>query len=111
MSNINPGWTQEELKIYLLLYSANADLLESEEELDLIRAKTGTSDFEKIHTEFKGDNDFQSIKKIQSATRAHGYTKKDIAGLLSEMKEVFLSDGKYDLLEQNLFRMLKHILN
>ncbi len=105
-----PHWTKEELKIYILLYCAHADFNESKSELDLIKLKSQHSDFEKIHAEFENDNDYQSIQKIQSSVASHGYSAHELENLNREIKELFLSDGKYDILEQSLYMGLRHIL-
>ena len=104
------NWTKEELKIYVLIYCANADLTESKVELDLIKSKIETSDFDKIHEEFNNDNDYQGIQKVQSCLEELEYSEEDKNGLLEEMKELFLSDDKYDILEKNLFKGLSRIL-
>ena len=105
------NWTEDELKAYLLIYCANADFTESKVEIDFIKSKILSSNFEKIHREFKKDNDYQSIQKIQSTIERFEYssTKKD--ELLAEIKGIFLSDYKYDTLENNLMRGLRHIIN
>ena len=109
MKNVNRNWTKEELKIYILIYCANADFSESKFEIDFIKSKIQTSNFEKIHAEFEQDNDHQSIQKIQISIEEHGYTNDETDLLIGEIKELFLSDGKYDILEQNLYRGLSHI--
>ena len=111
MREIKTNWTSEELKIYTLIYCANTDFFESKFEIDYIKSKIRTSNFEKIHDEFKKDNDYQSIKKIQLLIKDHGYTNDDINTLFKEIKALFLSDNKYDFLEKNLNRGLKRILN
>lgn len=110
MEEIKTNWTKEELEIYILIYCANADFSESKFEIDFIKSKTQTSNFEKIHDVFKKDNDYQSIQKIQSSIKDHGYTNEDKDILFKEIKALFLSDDKYDILEQNLYRGLSHIL-
>ena len=110
MKDIENHWTKEEFKIYLLLYCAHADFTESTAEMDLIKLKGQHSNFDKIHAEFDKDNDYQSIQKIQSAFTALGYSANEIESLYDEIKELFLSDGKYDVLEQNLYIGLRHIL-
>ena len=107
---MKPNWTKEELKIYTLIYCANANFSESKFEINFIKSKIQTSDFEKIHDEFEKDNDYQSIQKIQSSIKDHGYTDDGIDTLFKEIKALFLSDNKYDILEQNLYRGLSHIL-
>ena len=110
MKKINTNWTKEELKIYILIYCANADFSESKFEVDFIKSKIQISNFEKIHAEFEQDNDYQSIQKIQLSIEEHGYTNDESNRLFGEIKELFLSDKKYDVLEQNLYRGLSHIL-
>jgi hypothetical protein len=110
VKDMNDHWTKEEFKIYLLLYCANADFTESKAEIDLIKLKGQHSNFDKIHAEFESDNDYQSIQKIQAAIAHQGYSANEIESLYDEIKELFLSDGKYDVLEQNLYLGLRHIL-
>ena len=110
MKKINTNWTKEELKIYILIYCANADFSESKFEVDFIKSKIQTSNFEKIHAEFEQDNDYLSIQKIQLSIEEHGYTNDETNRLFEEIKELFLSDKKYDILEQNLYRGLSHLL-
>jgi len=108
---MNTNWTEDELKAYVLIYCANADFTESKVEIDFIKSKILSSNFEKIHKEFEKDNDYQSIQKIQSTIERLGFSSAQKNDLLAEIKEVFLSDDKYDTLEKNLLRALSHIFN
>ena len=110
MENSKPNWTKEELKIYTLIYCANADFSESKVEIDFIKSKIQSSNFDKIHSEFEDDNDYQSIQKIQSSSEEHGDTKDETNSLFNEIKELFMSDKKYDVLEENLLLGLRHLL-
>ncbi|MDD7887325.1 hypothetical protein [Flavivirga sp. 57AJ16] len=111
MKKVKTNWTKEELKVYTLIYCANADFYESKFEMDFIKSKIRTSNFGEIYDEFKKDNDYQSIKKIQLLIEEHGYTNDDMNALFEEIKDLFLSDDKYHILEKNLNRGLKRILN
>lgn len=57
MNDLHPNWTKEELKIYILIYCANADFSESKVERAFIKERIAHSDFDKIHAEYEGDND------------------------------------------------------
>lgn len=105
------NWTKEDLKIYLLIYCANADFSESKHELNYIKEKIETSHLDKLRDEFEKDNEYQSIQKIQSAIKDLGYSKVAINSLFEEIKELFISDDHFDTREQNLFRGLNKILN
>ncbi len=109
MKEFEPNWTEEELKVYILIFCANADFSESKAETAFIRSKTTGDCFERIHDEFDRDNDYQSIEKIRLTLGKYGYVKEDTDRIFKEVKELFLSDGQYDLLEQNLFRGLNHV--
>jgi hypothetical protein len=110
MQEFETNWTRQELKAYILIYCANADFNESKEETDLITEKIPQADFDHIHDEFDKDNDYQSIQKIQAALKKYDYTKDELEVLLGRIKELFLADGNYDVLEQNLYRGLHRIL-
>jgi len=109
MKEFDTNWTKEELKVYILIFCANANFSESKVETAFIKSKTIGNRFERIHNEFDKDNDYQSIQKIRLTLEKYGYSKDDTGRLFKEVKELFLSDGKYDILEQNLFRGLNHI--
>jgi hypothetical protein len=109
MKEFDTNWSKEELKVYILIYCANANFLESKVETDFIKSKIKGNSFERIHDEFDKDNDYQSIQKIRQTLEKYGYSKDEVGRLFKEVKELFLSDGKYDILEQNLFRGLNHI--
>lgn len=102
-------WTRDDLRIYLLIYCANADFVETPQELDFIKSKFGNEGFIKMHSEFEKDNDYQSIQKIQAAYQNLSYDSPD--ELIEEVREFFNSDGDFDVLERNLIMGLKHILN
>lgn len=110
MKKNNSNWTKEDLKTYLLIYCANADFSESKIEIDFIKSKIQTTNFNKIHREFEQDNDHQSLQKIQTSIKELNYTEAEIDNLINEVKALFLSDGKFDILEKNIFRGLNHIL-
>ena len=105
------NWTKEDLKIYLLIYCANADFSESKQEINFIKEKIKNSNFEKIRNEFEKDNEYQSIQKIQSTIKELEYSKVAINSLFEEVKELFISDDNFNTQEQNLFRGLNKILN
>lgn len=111
MGEFTTGWTKEELKIYTLIYCANADYFESQLEMNFIKSKVDESNFEKIYLEFKSDNDYMSVQKIKHTMENLGYSNEDKDKLFDEMRGVFLADGKYQSLEQNLHRALTNILN
>ncbi len=110
MTTQTTQWTRTELKAYILLFCAHADYTETKAESDLIRSKVGIEAFEKVHAAFDRDNDYQRIQTIRENIEALGYSKTDLEALYEEIKAVFFADGDFDILEQNLFRGLKHLL-
>ncbi len=110
MEDFTTNWTHEELKAYMLLYCAHADFNVSKEEKKFIKSKVGDNKYKKINKEFEGDNDYQQIQKINAAIERFEYSKDEIDNIFQSMKKLFLADGEVDILEQNLYRGLKHLL-
>lgn len=110
MSKSKTNWNREELQTYLFIYCMNADYTETKEELAIFKEHYNSDLYEKLHKEFDLDNDYQTIQKIKTAIDTLGYTKEDINKLFEEIKSLFLSDGKYDVLEQNVMIGLKRML-
>ncbi|QAA80383.1 hypothetical protein EI546_00940 [Aequorivita sp. H23M31] len=110
MKEFETTWTHEELKAYMLLYCAHADFFVSPEEKEYIKSKVGEVEYKKIRKEFDDDNDYQQIQKINAAIERFEYSKEEIDEAFRSIKDLFLSDGEMDILEQNIYRGLKHLL-
>lgn len=110
MEEFKTDWTHEELKGYMLLYCAHADFNVSSEEKEYIKSRVGQEKYQKIRKEFDEDNDYQQIQKINAAIERFEYSKEEIDEAFQSIKKLFLADGEMDILEQNLYRGLKHLL-
>lgn len=110
MGEFTTNWSHEELKAYMLLYCANADFNVSKEEKEYIKSRVGVEKYRKIHKEFEADNDYQRIQKIDAAIQRFDYSKEEIDEAFQSIKVLFLADGEMDILEQNILRGLKHLL-
>ncbi len=105
------NWTKEEFLAYILLYSAQADYVETEEEKSMIISKVGSDAFQKIHDELENDNDYASIQKIMNNVERFDYSQDQLEDIIKEMRSLFLSDGHFDQVEQNLFIGLKRLFH
>ena len=105
------NWTKEELLAYILIWCANADFIEHTDEIDFILSKVNPDTYKRIHKEFHSDNDHQSIGKISTTLKRLEYSDSEKNRVFEDMKEIFMADGKFDSLEQNLDRGLKQILS
>lgn len=104
------NWTREEFTAYVLLYVAQSNYIETEEESKYILSKVDEKTFNAIHTEIVHDNDYQSMEKIKSYLVDKKYSDEDKNTLIKEIKEVCFADGSVDILEKNAFMFLKKIL-
>jgi len=110
MEKFKTEWTRVEFKTYLMLYCANADFIESEDEKDIIQSKVDKNILKHIHKEFDNDNDYQRLQKIIHTAERYGYTKDKAEELLSKLKILFFEDHNMGILEENMFRALKRLL-
>lgn len=110
MSTIETDWTKAEFKAYLLSYAANANFFESEEEKELILEMVSADTYKKVHRELAKDNDYQSIQKILFNIDKFNYSKDELEHLVADVKNVFNSDGEYDILESNMLLALKKLI-
>tara|TARA_B100001540_G_C15628217_1_gene560885 strand:- start:446 stop:784 length:339 start_codon:yes stop_codon:yes gene_type:complete len=103
-------WSKEEFKLYLLIYAAQANLVEEEEEFDSIEAKFNKDDINRIYKDVKKLNDFHRCQIIIDFIKSNNFNQEELDNLLLEVEEVFKSDGKFDTMEQQSFYMLKKLL-
>ena len=109
MEVMNPTWSYDQFKAYLLIFAAESNQIITEEEKDYIEAQLDTLLVQTIQKEINRDNDFQRIQKIMSYVEQHNLSKTDLDGLLQEINEVFQSDGKYDMIEKGIFQFLEKL--
>ena len=103
-------WNKAELKTYILLLCVKVDLVETEEELNLVKSKTSADIFVRIYEEFCKDDQDEGLEKIQNAVGRHKYSYKELSELKKEIQEVFLSDNKLPMKEQYLSLVFNNIL-
>lgn len=111
MEAVEAPWTLREFKAYLFLYAANSKYFETEEEKSKVHRIVSKEKYEKIHKELEHDNDYQSIQKILANIERLNLTQKDLDKLLQEIRDLFDSNDKPDLLEENMFLALRHLLH
>ncbi len=109
--NTSENWSKDDLRVYIMLYCANADLEFTEEEKEYIQEKTQNPKYKEIKREFDNDNDYQGMNKITDATKRLGYSKDQINDLLSELKELFWVDGEFDIMEHEILHHIKRMLS
>lgn len=110
MEDFTTDWTHQELKAYMLLYCANADFIVSREEKEYIKSKVGEEEYRRVRREFEKDNDYQQIQKISAAIERFDYSREEIDEAFQSIKDLFLTEGEMDILEQNIYRGLKNLL-
>ncbi len=103
-------WTKEEFKAYLLLYAANANYFETDDEKARILSMVHEETYHRIHKELDHDNDYQSIQKILYNVEKFNYSKEDLNRLIKDIQDVFDADGHHDTLEENMLLALKKLL-
>ena len=104
------NWSKNELVAYILLYVANADLHETNEEKDFIRTKVDNETFAAIHKEFDSDNDYQCIQKIIEGVKTHNYFRDDYAELFADIQLLLYADGEAGEMEEATLSFLRKIL-
>ncbi len=104
-------WTFREFKAYLFLYAANSKHFETQEEKNKIHSFVHNHSYRQIHREIEQDNDYQSIQKILSYIEKEKLKQTDLDKLLAEIRELINVNYKPDLLEENMFLALKHLLH
>ena len=109
MENIRISWSKEEFIAYLLIYAAQINQIETEEEKEFIASKIDSQILKNIYKEINNDNDYQRIQKVMVYTYQENYHSQDLDNLLREIKELLLCDGKFDATEQALYHYLKKI--
>ena len=104
------NWTKEEFKAFLLLYAAQTNFIETQEEIEYIESKLPDEIINKIRKEINKLNDYQKSEIIVNQIKSNEYVQSDLDEILLEIKELYKSDGVFDSLEKSMFSMLEKLL-
>jgi hypothetical protein len=104
------SWTKEEFKAFLLVYAAQTNFFETQEEIEFIESRFPNEIISKIRKQTNKLNDYEKSKIIINQIKSNEYSQSDLDGILSEIKELYKSDGKFDSIEQSIFSMLNRLL-
>ena len=108
---MNLDWTKREFEVYVLLYAAHCNHIETKEERDYILSKVDEVTFNKMHTEIVVESDKENVDKIQQYLQENKYSIQDKKALIKDIKNVFFADGTVDTLEKKVFLLLQKILS
>ena len=109
MEDIKLSWTKDEFLAYLIIYAAQINQIETEEEKEFIESRFDSKILKKVYKEINSDNDYQKIQKVMVYTYQNNYLSQDLDDLLKEIKELLECDGRFDATEQALYYYLKKI--
>ena len=104
------NWTKEEFKVFLLLFAAQTNFIETQEEIEYIESKFPNEIINRTRKEINKLNDYQKSEIIVNQIKSNEYVQSDLDEILSELKELYKSDGVFDSLEQSMFSMLEKLL-
>ena len=104
------NWTKEEFKAFLLLFAAQTNFIETQEEIEYIESKFPNEIINRTRKEINKLNDYQKSELIVNQIKSNEYAQSDLDEILVEIKELYKSDGVFDSLEQSMFAMLEKLL-
>ena len=102
--------TKEEFKAFLLLFAAQTNFIETQEEIEYIESKFPNEIINRTRKEINKLNDYQKSEIIVNQIKSNEYVQSDLDEILLEIKELYKSDGVFDSLEQSMFSMLEKLL-
>ncbi|MGB1042253.1 MAG: hypothetical protein ACPGU6_02580 [Tenacibaculum sp.] len=103
-------WSKREFEVYVLLYAAHCNHIETNEERAYILSKVDEKTYNKMHTEIVVESEHQNLEKIQQFLRENTFSIQDKTALIKDIKEVFFADGTVDVIEKKVFALLQKIL-
>lgn len=103
-------WTKKELVAYILLYIANSDFEQTNDETEYMLSRVDKETYASVHNQFDKDNDYQCIQNIIEAVKTHNYYEDDYAELFADVKLMIYADGKADVTEEATLSFLRKII-
>ena len=104
------NWTKEEFKAFLLLFAAQTNFIETQEEIEYIESKFPNEIINRTRKELNKLYDYLNSAIIVNQKKSNEYVQSDLDEILLEIKELYKSDGVFDSLEKSMFYMLEKLL-
>ena len=104
MKQLNTNWTNDELKVYIMLFCINSNFKNVAEDINFSSRNIGKEKLNLIEKEFRKDNDYQSIQKICLALEKNNLTSNYLNLFFNEIEVMITSSGrKFTCLMNNIF--------
>jgi len=103
-------WTYEDLKTFLLLYCANADLDETPDELRMLSRDVSPERLEELTDFFDGNSDYDNLQAIVSLKPKYFADPPAVERLVADMEALFRVDGDYSYIEKVILGAVRRIL-
>ena len=104
-------WSYDEFLAFLLMFAATDDAPISEEEKEIICNKVGKDCYKRIKKVFLKTSDYEALQIILSFKQNYYKTEHQKKRIFDNINDIFLADEKLSILEENLFREIKRIIN
>ena len=83
------NWTKEEFKAFLLLYAAQTNFIETQEEIEYIESKLPDEIINKIRKEINKLNDYQKSEIIVNQIKSNEYVQSDLDEILLDVTDAY----------------------
>lgn len=111
LNNINAmTLTKEEFKTLVMLYAANIDGNIQSEEVRVMLEKSGFDTVEKMENLFAKMNDAEALAVIRENKPLHVATEGDRIELLADLCAVIEADEKCTMMEEQLVKAMRRLL-
>jgi len=104
------NFTYNQFLVFLLLYAASSDYKFTKEEKEFIKLRTGVDDLSDMEEMINNFSDYDIIQTIMGYKDKYFKTDEEKERIFKEMKNLFLSDKKFSLNEENIFRALNQLI-
>lgn len=102
--------SKEEFKTLVMLYAANIDGNVQSEEVKVMLEKSGFGTFEKVQKLFGKMNDFAVLDCIRENKAQYAATEDDRMDLIRDLCSVIEADEKCTVMEEQLVRAMRKVL-
>ena len=109
MDKVASNWNDEKFKAYVMVYAAQSDQVETEDEIDYLESNFDQALLKEVYKEINQDNDYSRIQKIMSFVENNNYSENDLKGLLVEIKKMYMCDGSFGAAEQMVYTSLQKL--
>lgn len=103
-------YSHNEFLAFALLYASHVDIEYSDAEKEKVKSLINQETYDRVYNDFITMSDYSALQTILSYKELYYPTDTQKEQLLNQLKDLFMSDGDFSVMEEELLLFLDKLM-